>query len=292
MNSDILFGGVIGYPIGHSLSPEIFRVLAHGLKKPFAYRPLAVEAKGLNRFLKTAKDVGLFRGLNVTIPHKEAVIGSLDSCSPAALVLGAANVIHLQGKELVGHNTDVFGVLQTWREHQIPVKGKKLVLIGAGGAALAVGYAAGLEQATEVLIYNRTLARAKKVAKRLALHFPKTRFLAKTWVSEGIESGASLYVNATPVGMSGFPVEKFFSNFPKAKQPVWAFDLVYRPARTPFLREASERGFKTVGGLDMLVWQALEAWKIWMGPIPHATLWKKRITRRLNVVLSAAERKK
>ena len=281
LSDSIQYGAVIGFPIRHSLSPNIYESLATGLGIPFSFRKLQVPAQKLPLFVKSAKDLDLFRGFAITLPHKEKVIPHLDRCTETVQVLGAVNIVSLENGLAVGHNTDVFGILQTWDEYRVPIKGKRVVVLGAGGAALSVGYAAGLQKAKSCLFLNRDLKRGRKIAKRLARVFPQTEFFGNALPLEGFDPGSDLYVNATPLGMAGFPSISLFKKFPKKNPKVWAFDLVYRPMITPFLSEASTKGIQPIGGLDMLVWQAIEAWGIWHGPIKKPARWKKEIYQRL-----------
>lgn len=295
MHLEPFFGGVIGHPIRHSLSPDIYNCLARGLKKPISYRKLDVPPRELAGLLKSSRALGLFKFFNITMPHKEATAKRMNRLSDAAKVLGAVNVVHFHKDGLwEGHNTDVFGILQTWKEKKIQVRSKSVVILGAGGAALAAAYAAASEKAKVVLILNRTLARARSVVKKMKKVFPQTHFSAGVFEPAGFPQGADLYVNATPLGMKGNRSPVYFSEWKKAQKradnAVWVFDMVYRPMKTDLLKQAETLGFKTVGGLDMLVWQGVEAWQIWFGPLANPEKWKKKIYKELVQTLKSQEK--
>lgn len=269
---------VIGHPVAHSLSPAIFAFLAKATGKEVLYQKLAVPPAELKSFVKALAAQKLFIGWNVTIPHKEAILKLCSRVSPDAKVIGAANVVQLLKGKSVAYNTDVYGIRQTLREQKTSMKGKEAVLYGAGGAARAVAYALGQERAKCVWVLNRNAARAQALCRHFSKLFRGTRFEVVKDVSE-ITSPIALVVNATPAGMKGI-AGKF--ELPTAvSRKTLAFDLIYRPAKTPFLKEAKRRGARGVGGIDMLAWQAIATWEIWFGKVRGRSLLKKALSRRL-----------
>lgn len=278
--SDVAIAAVLGHPVSHSLSPRIFGLMGHALRRPVAYRRLDVSPGELAPFFRQVARRGLFTGLNVTLPHKEAIARLVDELSPLARGVGAVNVVHFVNGRARGHNTDVIGIRETLREQRAGVAGDVAVLYGAGGAAKAVAYALGLERARRVWIVNRTPARARALARAMGNLFPRTAYRA---VAHGaaIPDEVALVVNATPAGMPGNAA------FPAAELPRWlapgalAFDLIYRPRVTSFLQAASRRGARTVNGLDMLVWQAVATWETWLGRVRDRAALKRRVARGL-----------
>jgi len=248
---------VIGHPIAHSLSPEIFGFIAKETSLPLDYRKLDVAPNRLRETVRVFREQPLFIGWNVTIPHKAAIAKLVDRRSAAADLLGAVNVVRFDAGALLGDNTDVAGVEMTFERHAIDVRREKAIVYGAGGAAAAVGYALGKRRAAEVAIVNRTPARARRLAARLAKAFPHTRFT----VDPGGTDDAILYVNTTPLGMSGFAQKSLLPK--EARRGAWAFDVVYRPENTPFLQQARRQGLRPVGGLEMLIGQALGTYDLW-----------------------------
>lgn len=259
---------VIGFPITHSLSPEIFKLLSQKTGIPVEYGKLAVEPRSFKRKLVAAK--ANYAGWNVTLPHKESAFKAVDHCDRVAARLGAVNVIRFRSRRAWGFNTDVIGVRETFRMQNFIVKGKKAVVYGAGGGAAAVVYALGASSCAEVILINRTRERARKLSEKLTEVFPKTRFRVRSTAP----ADADLYVNTTPLGMDAFPGSPKLPVFVPAPandpRDVLVFDLIYHPIETSFLRAARAQGAETVNGLDMLVGQAIATWEIWFGKLPRS----------------------
>lgn len=258
---------VIGWPAGKSRSPELYAKLSRLLKKPLDYEALSVADHELPAFMdklrKTGADEG-WVGVNVTIPHKEAMLRHLDSAKPEAKAIGAVNVVTVARRRLVGDNTDAGGFLDALAERSVSVKGVEGLLFGAGGAARAVGWALGYSGASRVHVINRNGTRAIELAGTLSQLWPGTHFSAgPQWPRQ-----ASVWVNATPLGMEGFPAQSPIPAGFAFPRGAWAYDLVYRPAKTSFLRQAEAAGAAgTIGGADMLIYQALRTWELWFEPL-------------------------
>jgi shikimate dehydrogenase len=255
---------VIGHPIAHSLSPHIFAHIAKQTKTPLNYVRLDIAPARLRDTVRVFREQPLFLGWNVTIPHKAAIAKLVDERSHAATLLDAVNVVRFNDGRLVGENTDVIGVEMTFDRSGIDVRGQRAIIYGAGGAATAVGYVLGKRRATEVAIVNRTAAKARRVARRLAEAFPHTRFVPNPRGPGAAD--AALYVNTTPLGMDGFAKKSLLPA--GARRGAWAFDVVYRPERTAFLRAARRQKLRPVGGLDMLIGQALATYDLWFPSRP------------------------
>jgi shikimate dehydrogenase len=286
---------VIGFPISHSRSPAIFEFLARELGvADLRYEANAVDPAGLPAFLARVRSEVGWLGVNVTIPHKEAMLPLVDTLSPEARVVGAVNVVQAVGGKLIGHNTDIRGVVRSLEMSGAVVRGEAAYVIGAGGAVRAVAYALGLLGAAEVFIANRTSARAVKIAVEIGPLFPATKFhvVADGAPPESVDRKYSLVVNGTPLGMRGYPADSALENFSTVlaklacRPNAVAFDLIYDPESTPFLDAASERGLRVLGGLDMLIYQALATWEIWRGT-PFAAADEKRLRDGLAVFLRA-----
>jgi len=267
--------GVIGYPIKHSLSPLLFEFLSKKLKTPVVYLPLAIKTNELKTKLKNAKDLCVFSGVNVTIPHKEKVIKHVDRLTPTAKSVGAVNLIHFKNQTLIGDNSDVYGIKETLKEHKISLRGKSVILYGAGGAAKAVCTAVAQLGAKKVWIQNRTTVKSTKLCRFFSRQFTKTQFSSLSLNKEPKEKIA-LYVNATPLGMQGFPKKSPLTSL--ACKNAFAFDLVYRPESTVFLRDAKKQGLQPIGGLDMLIWQAIASWELWFGKVSQRQKLKKALS--------------
>lgn len=267
---------VIGDPVKHSLSPEIFDFLARRLGVPLVYRKIRVMEGDLARLVWTLRELPML-GCNVTIPHKESILGLLDRISPEAAVIGAVNVVENRGGELVGHNTDARGVIETLAEHRVRVRGAEAWVLGAGGAARAVCHALGTLGARRVWVENRTSSRARALCRDLGRVFQATEFSLVRDAVPGVN--LQVCINTTPLGMTGVEGEVCFPM--DVRRGAWAFDVVYRPENTPFLARARRQGLRTIGGLDMLIWQALATWEIWIGRIPRRGAVKTELKRRL-----------
>lgn len=252
--SAVFKGGLIGDPVSHSLSPRLFRTLGRLLDRSIEYEARKVPARVLSRDLGRLRREGL-RGVNVTIPHKKAVMRLLDGLSAEAKAIGAVNAVSFSGGRAKGHNTDADGFLDALNEFKFDANGKSALIFGAGGAARAAGYALGSSGARQVSFLGRSGGKARRIADDLQQRFRRTRYLVGP-------AAAELWVNATPLGMKGFPRR---SPAPRGMPaPRLAFDLVYG-RKTPFLREAKRLGARTLDGTSMLVFQALRAWELWTG---------------------------
>ena len=246
--------GLFGRPVSHSRSPRVFARLGSLLKRQIPYETVLVA--DLPTAVKMARAAG-WRGANVTVPLKEEAAALADRLTPAARVLGAANVLRF-GRDVVGHNTDGEGLRDALRRAGVKTRGKSALVFGAGGAARAAAWALAREGAKKVRFCARTRSRAKAAARTLNSHFLKTAF------SEGAAVPADIWVNATPLGMKGFPDR---SPAPKnIPAPESAIDLVYG-RRTAFQRAAAARGALVLDGSAMLVFQALRAWEFWDKPL-------------------------
>lgn len=239
---------LIGRPVSHSLSPRIFAELGRLLGRRVSYKALRVEDAALEAVVRGFRGAGF----NVTIPHKRAVMPLLDALTPEARAIGAVNAVRFSERGLIGHNTDAAGFLDA-----LPRKAKDAVVFGAGGAARAVAYALGESGARSVRIVARSPGKARSLALEFGKLFPRTRF------SAGAPMRADVWVNATPLGMKGFPRK---SPAPRKLACGFAFDLVYG-GKTPFLKDASAAGIGSADGLDMLVCQALRGWEFWRGAL-------------------------
>ncbi len=266
---------ILGYPVSHSLSPTIYSFLASqkGLSD-FEYGLREIRPEVLEETLQLERIKKDLLGFNVTIPHKEGILKYLDSLSTESNLIGAVNVVHKVGENLLGYNTDVRGIEATLLRNEVDVQGSSVFIFGAGGGARAVGYVMGQKKAKSVYLFNQDTERAVRLAAQYQEAFPETHFYGVHSVSETVlRDEVNLIVNATPLGMqgkevskNGLPAEEFFFTLMsqlKFSNRAAAFDLIYNPENTKFLKVSKDLGLRTMGGLEMLVEQALETWKIW-----------------------------
>jgi shikimate dehydrogenase len=253
--------GIVGDPVTHSLSPVVHNAAFRALGLDWVYVAfevadgLAADAIGGMRALGIA-------GMNVTMPHKQAVIGALDRVTPTAERLQSVNTISWRGDQLVGDSTDGAGFVEALRHDEgVDPAGRRAVVLGAGGAARAVVLALADAGVVDIAVVGRTHANAE-LAAGLAPGVTRAG-------DDGAIADADIVVNATPVGMAGtsevgaLPVDPAAL---RAGQVV--VDLVYHPLRTPLLEAAKERGCIAVTGLGMLIHQAAHAFRLWTGEDP------------------------
>jgi len=255
----------MGWPIGHSRSP---RLHGYWLKKygiEGKYEALAIEPDKLQWALRELPDQG-FRGVNLTIPHKEAAMTMVDRLGPMAKRIGAVNtvVVDKDGK-LEGRNTDAYGFTQNLLAHGARVRGKPVTVLGAGGAGRAVIVALQDMGVETIRLLNRTQERAEQLRHALGGAID-----VMPW-DQGAASvkNSALLVNTTSLGMQGQPPLDFaFDNLPLDSAVA---DLVYAPLTTDLLRRAHQRGHTTIDGLGMLLHQARPAFQAFFGRDPEVT---------------------
>jgi len=252
-------GVVIGKPISHSLSPVLYNAAFAAVGFDAVFCALEIGAGGGASAVSFAKQARML-ALTVTMPLKAEVLQSLDSCSEAVRRLGAANVVVTKDGHAVGHSTDGEGFLDSLRfSVGFTPEGRKCGLIGAGGAARAVSLALGSAGAREILVVNRDKKRAEACAELAGSagrvgDFPE---LAE----------CDLLVNATPLGMTSVAPEAVPVGSEVISKGQVVADLVYEPADTPLLQMARAKGARTVGGLGMLVYQAVRAFELMTGQV-------------------------
>ncbi|HEY4486027.1 MAG TPA: shikimate dehydrogenase [Nitrospiria bacterium] len=255
--------GIVGYPVGHSLSPAMQNAAFEALGLDYCYIPLNVAPARLGAVVQSLRDLG-FRGFNVTIPHKESIGVYLDRLTPEARLIGAVNTVENRRGRLIGHNTDGRGFLASLKEDlNLNVRDRKILILGAGGAARAVAFQAALEGAS-LLLANRTRSRVKALARDLVKKIKGVGIISLSWSEKALREAAGqadIIVNATSVGMKTddpalLPKDSF-----RPDQIVC--DLVYRPLDTVFLTQARLSGARTVNGLGMLAHQGALSFEIW-----------------------------
>jgi shikimate dehydrogenase len=257
--------GIIGWPVDHSLSPAMHNAAFEQLGHDAAYLPLA--AADVGDLFDGLRALGL-EGASVTAPFKVEVIGGLTSMDEAAGRTGAVNTLVQAGSGWRGHNTDLDGFLAGGEG--IVLSGRRVAVLGTGGAARAVALAAGRAGAA-VTCYGRDRARNEALAAALGVRAGLRPVPAGSW---------DVLVNATPVGThpdtdcSAFPESTYDGDV--------AYDLVYNPLRTRFLRDAAARGCRTIGGLGMLVEQARRQIELWTGLRPEAGPMREAAERTLS----------
>ncbi len=275
---------IFGDPIDHTLSPAIQNAAFEHLGLNLVYVPFHVRPADLKAAVSSIRTLG-FIGANITIPHKERVMRSLDDVHVHAKDVGAVNTVVNKKGRLIGYNTDGAGYLLSLREETgFSVRGKKVVILGAGGASRAIFHALLDARPASVVISNRTPKRAADLAREFAKRFKNTVIrtvpFKKGPLREEAQS-ADLLVNTTSLGMTGqarldFPVE----SLPKGAV---VSDIVYRPLETVLLKKARSRGLKTHDGLSMLVRQGSIGFELWTGKKAPVELMRKAAKKALGL---------
>jgi shikimate dehydrogenase len=261
---------LLGYPVGHSMSAVMHNAAFQELGLDYRYELKSVPPEELGAFVASELRSADFAGGSVTIPHKVAVMEHLDRIDPSALRIGAVNTIVKEDSRLKAYNTDGTGALRGIIGAHEKVDGSRVVILGAGGAARAVGYHLST-RVRELTIANRTLEKADELARTLSAN-PECRATVKSIplhrdILRASIKEADILVNGTPLGMhpeiGRTPVEKDLLH-----SDLLVFDLVYNPVKTRLLRDAEEAGASILPGVNMLVYQGATAFKMWTGEDP------------------------
>lgn len=249
---------VIGHPIEHSLSPSMHNAGYKALGLDAEYQRFHVEPSHLTEAVEGLCALG-FAGWNVTLPHKEQIIALLDTLTSQARRAGAVNTVKIQGGQRIGHNTDGDGFVRSVEGELNGFKGKKAVLLGAGGASKGIALAL-IEQGMRLHILNRTLEKAEilvQMIQREGAAATAGAFAPGEWLED-----VDLLVQTTSLGLHGEPFP--FSLQGISKQAL-VVDIIFNPWETSFLQEAKQQGCRTLNGLGMLLYQGALAWEFWLG---------------------------
>ena len=256
---------VIGDPVAHSLSPLLHQAMIDQTGAAYRYDVRTVRPEELPVFVRWTKDGGCV-GFNVTMPHKETILSLLDEVDATAASCGAVNTVCIRKGRAIGHNTDGTGFLDSLAGQGFYPQGRTVLLLGAGGAAKAVGHALAAAGAGRIIVCARRLERAAALAAQLP-GCGEGIVLAQDAIQQAA-SACDLLVNATPLGMAGSPAFARL-DFLQAMPPhAVVYDLVYHPRRTALLEAAARQGLRTVGGIDLLIRQAVRAFTFFTGETP------------------------
>lgn len=260
--------GIIGWPVAHSRSPQMQNAAFQALGMDCVFVPFAVPPHQLAEAVQGLRSLGV-AGWNVTIPHKSAIMPFLDQLSPEAVRAGAVNTVVNQDGCLIGYNTDGAGLLISLeRDLGCPVAGKRIVVLGAGGAARGAVAALTEAGAAAITVVNRTLATASQLAAELQVHMPSTSVIAAADFSmlPQLLPEADLLINATSLGLRGEEIAGLdLALLPAAAK---VYDMVYGASSTPLVSSARRRGLQACDGLGMLAAQGELAFCHWTGVSP------------------------
>lgn len=267
--------GIIGYPLSHTLSPLMHNTVFKKYNMNWEYKVFEIKPEDLPVFIKNLKKENI-KGLNVTIPHKQTIMLLLDKIERAAKTIGAVNTILNKKGKLIGYNTDYIGFLKSLEKNKINLKEKNVVMFGAGGAAHAVAYSINILKPANFYIYNIDIPMIEGLIKKLKLKKVIYGDLTKTKEKDEILSNADFIINTTSVGMHD---KNIIYKLPDFKKTVVVYDLIYNPAKTEFLKLAEKKGAKIINGIDMLIYQGMEAFKLWTGKKSDYNLIKNKLSK-------------
>ena len=250
---------MVGHPVSHSMSKVMHEAAFRELGLDHTYGLFDVTENELKLFMESRK----FMGLNVTIPLKTAVVAYLDELSPDAALIGSVNTIEYGGKR-IGHNTDVIGFMKSLEDAEVEVSGMTFLVLGAGGAGRGIVFKLAMSNA-RVYCYDKDSVKAAALANDVYRKVG-VRVESVAEIADAIRK-ADVLVNATPVGMH--PKVDESPVMAKLLHPaLTVVDIVYNPPETRLLKQAADRGCKTVNGVSMLVYQGAEALSIWLDVKP------------------------
>lgn len=262
--------GLIAYPIRHSSSPAMHNEAFAKLGLDYAYLAFEVENKDLEDTIKGFRAMKV-RGCNVSMPNKTVVHKYLDKLSPAAELCGAVNTVVNDNGVLTGHITDGLGCMLALKDAGVDVIGKKITIVGAGGAATAIQVQAALDGVAEISIFNvkdKFFENAEKTVNKLR---EKTNCKVNLYdladlgkLKEEIASSV-LFINATGMGMKPLEGQTYIPDTTFFRSDLVVLDIVYAPRETALLKLAKEAGCRTLNGLGMMLFQGAAAFKLWTG---------------------------
>ncbi len=273
--------GIIGDPVAHSMSPIMHNAAFRASGLDFIYVAFQVSQEDLEKAVSSIRALNI-KGVNVTIPHKVAIMPYLDRLDPLAKEIGAVNTVVNEAGQLTGYNTDAPGFLQALLSNEVDPKGKRVIILGAGGAARAISFALA-ENGAHLTILNRTYDTAHSLAGHLRQKYTD-QIQALPLNSENLArmmKGGYLLVNTTSVGMSP-NTEDILVEPGLLTRDLIICDIIYHPLKTRLLKEAQRVGAKTIGGLDMLVRQGVLTFEKWTGQKPRERIMKNEALRLLS----------
>ncbi|MGN0289191.1 MAG: shikimate dehydrogenase [Lachnospiraceae bacterium] len=254
--------GLIGKPVEHTMSPLIHNTLAEKMGLELVYVPFLVE-EDLSRAIKGAFHLNIL-GLNVTVPYKSEVMAELADCDELAARIGAVNTLVRQEKGYKGYNTDISGLYRAMTSEGIAIRGEKIILLGAGGAARAVAFLCASYGAGRVYLLNRSLDRARMVAEEINASFGRECIEPRALADyASLPKEPMLCIQATSAGLAPKVEDVVIEDKAFYERIHTGYDLIYRPARTRFMRLVQENGGKAYHGLKMLLYQGVEAFELW-----------------------------
>lgn len=263
--------GLIGSPVGHSGSPAMYNYSFELLDMDYKYLAFDIKLDKVENAISAIKTFNM-KGANVTMPCKSAVCDYMDELSPAARIIGACNTIVNDNGKLIGHITDGQGYVRNLKEKGVEVEGKKLTIMGAGGAATAIQVQCALDGAREIAIFNKKdnfFERAQKTVEDIKKEVPTCIInlydLNDTEKLYDEIANSDILTNATLVGMKPYENDTNILDTNVFRNDLVVTDVVYNPIKTKMILDAKDKGCKVIGGKGMLLYQGVEAFKLFTG---------------------------
>ncbi len=274
--------GLFGYPVEHSFSPGMHNAAFAKLGMDACYVPCAVHPDRLEAAVKSIRALNL-KGMNVTVPHKQAVMSWLDELSEEARLIGAVNTIEVKGDRLKGHNTDGRGFLRSLKEDAgFNPRGKRVVFIGSGGAGRAVGFSLALAGARSIVFMDIDQRKASVLAEDIRQKTgADVQAIGEELLSDAV-AGADCLINATPLGLKKSDPLPLRKELIQKKHLVC--DLVYNPPETLFLKAAKARKARPFSGIGMLLYQGVIAFEIWSNKKAPVQIMKNALARQIRAM--------
>lgn len=269
INGQTAVYGIIGNPIGHTLSPLIHNTISERMGINAVYVPFAANGD-LGAMTKGLYSLGV-KGINVTVPYKTDIIGELCALDPLAKEIGAVNTLKYTENGYYGYNTDILGLDRELKDEDIDIKGRDVVLLGAGGAARAVAFLCASKSPASITIVNRTLSKAQAIQRDVEGYADRGGFDAPAPMVDVITTdeirsyGCSdiIVFQCTNVGLAPKENECVINDKEFYNRVSEGIDLIYRPAETLFMKNVKKSGGRACNGLKMLIYQAVCAYEIW-----------------------------
>lgn len=275
--------GVIGEPIEHTLSPIMHNAGFQSIGLDYVFLAFRVKPADVQEAVNGMRALNL-RGLNVTMPHKTAIINHLDRVDLSAQIVNSVNTVLNKENLLFGFNTDGVGALKALKENGVELKGRKVLLLGAGGAARAIAYALAKE-ADELAVLNRTVKQAQALAKMLERSCNKkiaSGSLSQNDIQINLQD-SDILINATAIGMKPKPDESPVA--PKLlRKNLAVMDIVYNPLETKLAKDAKGAGAKVISGVEMLIYQGAASFEIWTGKSAPVEVMRQAVLNQLTKV--------
>ena len=274
--------GVFGYPVDENPTVVVAKTAFEDLGIPYRYLTVEVKPENLEAAMKALVAWNM-KGIHLTIPHKVEVLKYLDHIADDAKIMGAVDTVYVKDGELYGENTDGKGFIKSLQNAEIEIKGKKVFMLGAGGAARAIAVELANAGAKQLVILNRSEERGSEL-KELLEKNTKMQVEFQKWSETAvIDEDTDILVNTTSIGLYPNVDEKPDIDFDSIRPEMTVCDVIPNHPHTQLLKEAEKRGAKTVDGLGMLINQAVESFRLWTGMTANAEKMKEALAKEYGI---------